>query len=221
VSATRPILRVGLTGGIASGKTTVAGFLAELGAFVVDADAVAHEVADAGGTAHAALRERFGDDAFDAAGRLRRAELAARVFADPDAMAALNAIVHPRVLAEVERRIERQRAAGHAPVAVVEAALLVETGAHARFDRLVVARCGRETQLWRLVARSGLSPDQALARIATQLPLEAKLAQAHYVIDTDTTLRETRLATAAVWTALLADFERLYGPPGTRTEAPS
>jgi len=215
VEPARPILRVGLTGGISSGKTTVAGFMAEMGAFVLDADRIAHELMAAGGTAHAEVAERFGEEILNTAGDIDRRALGARVFRDAHARAALNAIVHPKVLAEIERRVDRYLVAGHSDVVVVDAALLVETGSHARFHRLVVVRCSRDAQLQRLMARSGLSAEEALARIESQSDLESKLAVADYVIDTDTTLRETRRETEQVYQRLLADFERLFGPPGS------
>ncbi len=216
MDARRPILRVGLTGGISSGKTTVAGFMAEMGAFVLDADSIAHEMTAPGGAAHDDIVQRFGGDFFDAEGNLRRSQLARRIFTDATEREALNAIVHPKVIAEIERRLERYLVIGHAPVAVVDAALLVETGEYKRFHRLVVVRCGRDAQLQRLMARSGMSSDEALARIDSQYGLESKLAVADYIIDTDTTLRETRHETEQVYGKLLGDFERRFGEPGQR-----
>jgi dephospho-CoA kinase len=217
----RPILKVGLTGGIASGKTTILAILAELGAFVLNADELAHEITAPGGSAHAELLARFGPEYFERDGTVRRRELGNLVFHDREARLALNAIVHPKVIAEVARRIDRYRISGRSPVAVVDAALLVESGAVPTFDRIVVTRCSREAQMQRLMARAGLAPEEALARIDSQASLEEKLAVAHYVIDTDVTLRETRQETERVWSRLLADYERLYGDPGTRTPAPS
>ena len=210
----RPILRVGLTGGISSGKTTVAGFMAEMGAFVLDADVISHELMAQGGTAYDEVVERFGEEILDDDGNIDRRELGRRVFHEADAREALDGIVHPRVLAEVERRIDRYLVAGHSNVAVVDAALLVESGSHRKFHRLVVVRCSRDAQLQRLMARSGLPAEEALARIESQYALEAKLAVADYIIDTDATLRETRRDTETVFQRLLADYERLFGAPG-------
>jgi dephospho-CoA kinase len=212
----RPILRVGLTGGIASGKTTVAGFMAEMGAFVVDADRIAHEVIAPGGSAYHEVVHRFGDDILAPDGIIDRAELGRRVFSDASERESLEAIVHPKVLAEVDRRLDRYRASGHSPIAVVDAALLVESGAYRRFDRLVVVRCSRDAQVQRLRARSGMNAAEALARIESQWSLEQKLAVADYIIDTDATLRETRHGTEQVYSRLLQDFERRHGPPGAR-----
>jgi dephospho-CoA kinase len=207
------ILRAGLTGGIASGKTTVAGFLEERGAFRIDADRIAHALMEPGGAAFGPVVERFGPEILDSEGRIRRAALAATVFRDPAALEALNALVHPRVTEEIDRRILFYAEVGRAPVVVVDAALLVESGFYRGLHKLVVVRCSRESQLRRLLARGGLSPEEALARIESQAPLETKLAVADYVIDTDTTLDETRRAAERVYAALLADFERIFGVP--------
>ncbi len=210
----RPILRVGLTGGIASGKTTVAGFLAEWGALVLDADRIAHEMIRKGGEAHAEVVARFGGEILDSEGDVDRKRLGAIVFGDPAALADLNAIVHPRILPEVERRIGLYLLRGHATIAVLEAALLVETGLYRKLDRLVVVRCSRDAQIARLAARHGMAPGDAVRRIEAQAPLEAKLEVADYAIDTDTTLRETRERTARVYAGLVADFEARFRGPG-------
>ena len=211
----RPVLSVGLTGGIASGKTTVARMLSELGAFVVDADRIAHELLAPGGRAVDATVGHFGREILDARGGIDRTELAKRVFADPAAREALNAIIHPDVRRELDLRIESFRRDDEGgPVAVVDAALLVETGRHRAFDRLVVVRCDRDTQLGRILERDGVTRDEAEARIEAQAPLEEKLALADYVIDTETSLDETRRRTEGVYAALLGDFRRIYEPAG-------
>ena len=209
----RPVLRVGLTGGIASGKTTVARMLSELGGFVVDADRIAHELLAPGGRAVDAVVGRFGREVLDARGGIDRGALGKLVFADPATREALNAIVHPEVRRELDLRIESFRHdEGGGPIAVVDAALLVETGRHRAFDRLVVVSCGRATQLARILERGGVTREAAEARIEAQAPLEDKLAVADYVIDTETSLDETRRRTEGVYTALLEDFRRMYGP---------
>jgi dephospho-CoA kinase len=194
VSSSRPILRVGLTGGIASGKTTISGFLTELGAHVIDADRIVHDLLGPHGDAHAEVLARFGTT--------DRKALGAIVFRDAEALRALNAIVHPKVRAEVERRLERFALTGRGPIAVVDAALLVETGLHRSLHKLIVVRCSPEVQRKRLLAR-GLDDEEATARIAAQAPLEDKLAVADYVIDTETTLQSSREQTKAVYASLL------------------
>jgi dephospho-CoA kinase len=207
VIAAATTLTVGLTGGIASGKSTVAGFLRDLGALVLDADRIARDVVAPGGPAHAEVVARFGRVVLDAAGGIDRARLGAIVFADADARRDLEAIVHPRVREEIRRRV----AAGAAPrgIAVVEAALLVETGGYREYHRLVVVRAARATQVRRMAERDGWTPAEAARRIDAQASLEAKLAVADYVIDADTDLERTRGETAAVWSRLLADRDAL------------
>lgn len=208
----RPVLRVGLTGGIASGKTTVAGIFSELGAYVIDADRIAHRMLEPGGRAVEAVADRFGSDLLDDDGGIDRETLGRLVFADPDARRALEAIVHPAVREEMDRLVEiyRQSEVG-SPVAIVDAALLVETGRHRMLDRLIVLRCGREAQLRRIAERGGLTREEAEARIDAQAPLAEKLAVADYVIDTETDLDETRRQATLVWRQILADFEARYG----------
>lgn len=198
------ILRVGLTGGIACGKSTVASFFRELGAFVVDADAIAHRVMEPGGRAHDDVVARFGPGIRDRFGRIDRAVLGPLVFDDPSARQDLEAIVHPHVRKEIARRIAEPRDWGRAPVAIIDAALLVETGAWREYHRLVVVNCPPDVQRQRLGER-GVDDDDADRRLAAQAPPEAKLAVAHYVVETDTSLARTEDRTAEVWRRLLAD----------------
>ena len=211
MAGSRPILRVGLTGGIASGKTTAAQILAELGAFVIDADRLAHAVMEPGASAYARVVDRFGPGILDDSGWIVRARLVELVFHDDEARLALNEIVHPEVMAAAARRIADYAPDGRAPIALFEAALLVETGHYRDFHRLIVVRCSRETQIRRLLARDGLSTDEAEARIDSQTALENKLAVADYVIDTEGTLRELQKVVAGVYASLLGDFEREFG----------
>ncbi len=211
MESSRPILRVGLTGGIASGKTTVAHTLAQLGAFVVDADQLAHAMMQPGGKAYDPVVQRFGEEILDDDGRIVRARLARQVFEDKVARRDLNSIVHPEVRAATERRIAEYARQGRAMIAVFDAALLVESGQYQDFHRLVVVRCRRETQIRRILARDGLSTTDAEARIDSQAPTEEKLAVADYVIDTEGTLRETRKQIEGVYAALLNDFKRECG----------
>jgi len=157
---------VGLTGGIASGKSNVAGVFVELGAFVVDADHLAHRLMRPGEPAFDEIVERFGRRIVDDRGEIDRQRLGRLVFGDAQARAALNGIMHPRVRAEAERQFAEAAAAGRARVAVFDAALLVETGAFRDFDRLIVLRCARETQIERLIQRGGLSLDTGHSMIS-------------------------------------------------------
>jgi len=198
------MLRVGLTGGLAAGKSTVAAFFRELGAFHVDADLIAHELLAPGGGAVSEVVNRFGAGIVGAGGAIDRKALAAIVFADPRALADLNALVHPKVREEIARRIASEESAASAsPVALVDAALLVESGIHRDLDALIVVACGEETQVARAVARGGVTEGEARARIAAQAPLPEKLASADYVIDNESSLDATKRQVRAVWEALL------------------
>ncbi len=197
------MLRVGLTGGLAAGKSTVAAFFRELGAFHVDADLIAHELLAPGGGAAGDVVARFGAGIVGAGGAIDRKALAAIVFADPRALADLNALVHPRVREEIARRIAAEASgASPSPVALVDAALLVESGIHRELDALIVVTCREATQIARAVARGGISEGEARARIAAQAPLPEKLASADYVIDNHGPLEDTKRQVRAVWKAL-------------------
>jgi dephospho-CoA kinase len=190
---------VGLTGGIASGKSTVARMLAEKGVPVIDADALAREVVEPGTPALARIAARWPEVVRD--GVLDRKALGAVVFARPEERAALEAIVHPAIRAEVERRLAALEAAG-AEVAVYEAALLVEAGLDEELDALVVVALPEEEQVRRLVARDGLSAEAARARVAAQAPLAEKVRRADYVIDNTGDLAALRRRVDEVWSAL-------------------
>ena len=191
------MLRVGLTGGIACGKSHVLRRLTELGCRTLDLDAVARGVTAPGSPALAEIETAFGSGVLDAHGALDRGALAAVVFADPLARARLNGIVHPRV-----REIEATWAAGFAGrsdvVLVTDGALLIESGVHLRFDRLVVVHCTPELQLRRLRERDGLDNRAARARIEAQLPSDEKRAFAHFEIDTSGSPEDTDRATGAL-----------------------
>jgi dephospho-CoA kinase len=172
----------GLTGGVASGKSSVARRFRERGLAVIDADALARQVVEPGSPGLEALRAAFGDWLIDPTGRLDRAALGRVVFADADKRRQLNAILHPRIAAATQERAQALEQGG-ARWACYEAALLVENGLADAFRPLVVVAAPQAVQLARLIARDGLSNEEAAARIAAQLPLEAKLAVADFVID--------------------------------------
>ena len=197
------IHRAGLTGGIASGKSTVAGWFRELGAYVQDGDAIAHQAMMPGGAAYDDVVRRFGEGILDRDGAIMRTLLGELVFQDPAAREALNQLVHPRVReASAGMLQEYLDGGGDAPVMIFEAALLVETGAYTDYDSLVVVRCSREEQLQRLLSRGELSVDGAMARIGSQFPLDRKLEVADYVIDTSTSPEESRSQTEEVFRKL-------------------
>ncbi len=197
------MLSVGLTGNIASGKSTVARLLHERFELpVIDADQVARDVVQPGQPALEAIQQRFGSAVIDAEGCLDRAALGAVIRSDPDARLALEAITHPAIYAAIERWMEVQRADG-ADIAVVEAALLVETRQHQRYDRLVVVSCSPDQQVRRLMARNGIPREEALAWLSTQLPAADKERVAHRVIhnDRDHAALEREVAAAVAWLA--------------------
>ena len=185
------MLRLGLTGGIASGKSAVAAMLRELGFAVLDADSLAHKIIEAGQPAYEEVLGEFGAALADGRGRVDRAKLGALVFADRAKLEKLNAIVHPRVAEAVLRQFAEWQREGTRDAAFVEAALLIESGIHQHLDGLVVAWCRPEQQLERLSAR-GLSEDEARRRIAAQMPVEEKLRYATEKIDCSGTLEQTR-----------------------------
>ena len=185
------MLRLGLTGGIASGKSAVAAMLREMGFPVLDADSASHKLMEPGQAAHQEILKAFGREIADASGRIDRAKLAAIVFADLGKRKQLNAILHPRVEQVVFRQFEEWQNNGVRDAAFVEAALLVEAGMDKKLDGLVVAWCEPAQQLERLVAR-GMSEAEARRRMAAQLPLEEKLKHATEKINCSGTLQETR-----------------------------
>lgn len=176
---------LGLTGGIGSGKTAAAEVFHQLGAALVDTDAIAHELSAPGGAAIAALRAGFGDALITADGALDRTAMRKRVFSDARAKARLEAILHPLIRAESERRCAAAFAAG-APYVVMVVPLLVEsTGYRRRLSRVLVVDCAEETQVARVMARSGLSREEVLAIMATQAVRADRLAAADDVVDND------------------------------------
>ena len=196
------LIVAGLTGNIASGKSTVAAFLRRSGALIIDADQIAHDVVAPGQPALEEIRRHFGDDMLTPEGSLNREKLGRMVFEDPDARRRLEAIVHPRVSAEIDRQMVR--IAEHHPDAVVimDIPLLFETGRTEGLTDIIVVDTPEPIQLQRLIQRNGLSPAEAKARMASQMPLKEKVARATMVIDNSGTLAETERQTLAVYRRL-------------------
>ena len=186
------MLVVGLTGGIATGKSTVARMLEARGAAVLDADALVHELQAPGTEVYRATLDAFGPDTLAPDGTLDRQKLGARIFADPEARRRLEAIVHPALMTEIRRRAEALRAEGRTRLCVVEAALLVEGGRRGIVDRVVVVTAPEEEQVARLRAKTGMSEEEAWRRVRAQLPAGAKARGADHVLVNDGSL--TRLA---------------------------
>ena len=184
------MLRVGLTGGIASGKSTVAARMRELGLNVLNADLLAHRLMEPGQPAYDDVVHEFGRDVLAADGTVDRKKLGAIVFRDPARRECLNRIVHPRVMEAREEQLKRMERENPRGMAIVEAALLIEAGYYKKLDQLIVCSCRPEQQMERLRAR-GLSEDEARQRIAAQLPLEEKLLLADDVVDCSGTVEQT------------------------------
>ena len=196
------MLLVGLTGGIGSGKSTVARMLEQRGAVVFDADVLARAVVEPSTPGHGAVIERFGANVLAPGGALDREALASIVFADPAARRDLEAIVHPevrRLFAEGAEAYE-----GTERIVVLSAPLLVETGMHTAFEALLVVSATPQTQIERLMRDRGMSEDAIRARIAAQAPLEAKAELADFLIDNEGTLEELEGQVDHVWADLCA-----------------
>ena len=198
------MFRVGLTGGLASGKSFVGRALADLGCLLIQADELGHQVLEPGGEAYAGVIREFGPKIVRADGTIDRPKLAALVFHDSQRLAALNALVHPPVW-DRERRLMDEYAAAHPHgIAVVEAAILVETGSYSNYSKLIVAVCSEEQQIERAMSRDGMTREQVLDRLSRQMPLAEKIKYADYVIDTSGAKENTLAQTRAVYQALLA-----------------
>ncbi|MBI3451113.1 MAG: dephospho-CoA kinase [Acidobacteria bacterium] len=203
------VLRVGLTGGIACGRSTLSRFLAERGMLVLDADAVAHSLLARGGAAVEVVAEAFGSRVRAEEGGISRKALGRIVFADAAEREKLERILHPRILAILDADAASFEARRGTGVVIVDAALMVETGSWRRYQRLVVAHCRRDEQLRRLMARDGLTRGAAESRLLAQLPLDRKTALADYLISTDGTLDDTRRETLRVADLLEEDLRSL------------
>jgi len=202
---------VALTGGIASGKSTIARRLAEHGAVVVDADQLVREVQQAGSPVLAAIAETFGERMLRPDGTLDRAALGGREFGDDAAIAQLNRIVHPAVRAESARRFEEAFAADPDAVVVYDVPLLVEARVDDPWQLIVVAHAPEDVRLRRLVELRGMTEADATARLASQVPDEARLRIADVVIDTAGSLESTRRQVDELWESLDAHVAQRAG----------
>jgi dephospho-CoA kinase len=186
------MLKVGLTGSIAVGKSYVLSVLAELGCVTFDADKIAHLVMAPGRPACDDIVREFGESVLAADGSIDREKLGRIVFADHARRARLNEIVHPRVIEEQNGLLAEAEARNPNGIAVIDAALMIESGGYKRFDKLIIVYCDRETQIERLMRRNNIAREDAQRRIVAQMSSEEKLRYADYRIDTAGTLEQTR-----------------------------
>ncbi len=205
------MLRVGLTGGIASGKSVIRRVFERLGIPMLDADETVHAYLAPGGALVSAIVARFGGEVLAEDGGVDRKALGARVFLDEEARRWLHAETHPRIRRDIAAFLDEREAEGN-PVAGVEAALLIETGSYRNYDRVVLAACPPRDQLERLLARTpGMTPDEGRLRLAAQLPLEEKVSRATDVLDTSGTLGNTEARAEELARLLQEDTGRTGG----------
>ena len=196
------MLKIGLTGGLACGKSFVGEALASYGCYLIRADELGHEALARGGAAFEPAVAEFGCDILDPAGEIDRRRLAARVFGDAEALARLNRLVHPAVQRREEQLMAEFAAQQPQGIAVVEAAILIENGRYKSFDRLILVTCSEEQQVARAIHRGGLDEAEVRARLSRQMPLAEKRKFADFVIDTSGAKQETLRQTRAVYETL-------------------
>lgn len=194
--------RIALTGGIATGKSTVARIFAELGALILDADRIAREVVEPGTACWQELRNLLGPEYFEADGTLKRRELRLKITGDSRCREAVNAILHPSILKEMDRRWHALRGLSPCPVVLFDIPLLFEIGAADRFDMIVLVYISRDIQIRRLMQRDGITRAEAEKTLRMQLPIDEKRAGSHLIIDNSAELSLTRMQVEAVWERL-------------------
>jgi dephospho-CoA kinase len=196
------MLRVGLTGSIAVGKSFVLGVLRELGARTIDADQIARECVEPGGAGLAAVVNEFGEGVLKGDGTLDRAKLGAIVFADDAKRQKLNSILHPFIIVRQDEILQQWENETPDAIAIIDAALMIESGGFKRFDKLIVVHCQPEIQIQRLMKRNNLSREEAALRVKSQMAQEEKMKYADYLIDTSGEFENTRTQVEAVWRKL-------------------
>ncbi|HET9529469.1 MAG TPA: dephospho-CoA kinase [Blastocatellia bacterium] len=197
------MLKIGLTGSIAVGKSFVVSVFAELGCVTFDADRIAHRVMGPGQAAYEDIVREFGRGVLAEDGTIDRAKMGAIVFADAERRERLNQIVHPRVIEEQNRLLEEVRAKDPKAIVIIDAALMIESGGYKRFDKLIVVFCDREKQIERLMRRNQLTREDAERRIAAQMSSDEKRRYADYEIDTSGPFEQTRKRVAEVFDELV------------------
>jgi dephospho-CoA kinase len=185
------MLRVGLTGGIATGKSTAGAMFVQLGCHMIDSDQITHQLLDPGQAVHVAVVNEFGKRILAPDGTIDRRILGEIVFKDPGARAKLNSLVHPAVIQRQQQWLKQVEAQDSQSIAIVDAALMIEAGTYRNYDKIIVVTCRPEIQKQRLNARSKLSEAEIEARIRAQMPMEEKVKYADFVIDSSGPIEET------------------------------
>lgn len=199
------MLRVGLTGGLAGGKTFVADVFERLGCFIISADRLGHEVLRSDGEAFDDVLAEFGESILSDNGEINRKKLGKIVFADAETLRQLSLLVHPHVWQRQEDLSSEIAKNDPKAIIISEAAIMVETGSHTRYDRIVITVCPPELQIRRYCERENVSESDALARLARQMPIEEKKKYADYIIDTAGTKQETEIQVCSVYEELLRE----------------
>jgi dephospho-CoA kinase len=202
------MLKVGLTGGLASGKTFVAELLASRGCHIIYADRLGHEVLLPGAEAYEGVIGEFGRGILAPDGKIDRKALGAIVFENPERLQKLNSLVHPHVFRRQEEFFDAVAREDPRGIAVVEAAIMIEAGSYTRYQRLIVTYCPPELQIQRFMERAGATEDEARARLATQMPLADKLRYADFIIDTSGDKPDTERQTEQVYRKLREEADR-------------
>lgn len=197
---------IGLTGGIATGKSQVSSILSELGAMVIDADIVAREVVQKGLPAWQQLKDTFGEEYFLSNGELNRRKLGQLVFSHPDELAKLNSITHPAIKAKIEERINDLKVQGYNGIVVVDAALLLEAGWETMVDQVWVVDAPIEKRIERLMNRDNLTRDQALSRINSQMSQQERIAKADKIIYNNSDIDSLREQVQRIWNETLKEI---------------
>lgn len=197
---------IGLTGGIATGKSQVSSILSELGAMVIDADIVAREVVQKGLPAWQQLKDTFGEEYFLSNGELNRRKLGQLVFSHPDELAKLNSITHPAIKAKIEERINDLKVQGYNGIVVVDAALLLEAGWETMVDQVWVVDAPMEKRIERLMNRDNLTRDQALSRINSQMSQQERIAKADKIIYNNSNIDSLKEQVLRIWHETLKEI---------------
>ena len=196
------MLRVGLTGGIATGKSTVGAMFVELGCHLIESDQITHQLFEPGQAVHAAVVKQFGNCILALDGTINRRILGGIVFRDPQARGKLNSLVHPAIIQRQQEWLKEMQAQDPHGIAIVDAALMIEVGTYKNYDKVIVVTSSSELQKKRLRARSALSEEEIESRIRSQMPNEEKIKYADFVIDNSGSIESTRVQVETIYRQL-------------------